>query len=535
MVGVPGKSKGCTTCRRRKIRCDLQEPFCKTCTKSRRVCEGYARFPVFLNRTLQGSEKRHGLEETKTPFLQSLDQDLFQPQPILTNIDFQRGLVESRRAYDNRIIGQPNDSAAYDQQIISALWEKYTPSNNSIQSGTPCVWLQHLINLPTRGIPLHLSLRAFAMTRIGWINKDESLVLQGNLCYGRALNAVQKSLSSEASMWQDELFAAGFVLSVYELFESTTPSIAGWNNHISGLKHLVLVRGPQRHMTPFARAVLEEFRISSMIQCIQYRKSTFLGSPEWLTLPWSETGKDVYQQLYDKGFALAALLEAIDDARLTNENTKISIVSEYLGRLSGLDEELNLWYREILRGTPSPLYWHTQSTSLGGHLKKAVEPRTVSPFTFHTLRIANIIITYWALRLILSNTIALACQHVLSTNTRMPSQPSSSASRHLSQDLETMTFHLLEIHTSPYRLELATNIIRSMPYCLNDNMGLMGAQKSLFALRTALFALQRYPGEELKWCQAMYQELDSKKGLRYAKEIAKLDEYVIDRRGPAGR
>ena len=200
-----------------------------------------------------------------------------------SNISFQRGLVESRRAYDNRVLVQINDSAAFDQQIISALWEKYTPSVSSVQGGTPCVWLQHIINLPKRGIPLHLSLKAFAMTRIGWILKDESLMLQGNLCYGRALNAVQQALSLEASMWQDELFAAGYVLSVYEvafspmlslslrtkltifqLFESTTPSIAGWNNHVSGLKHLVLVRGPQRHATPFARAVLEEFRTSSV-------------------------------------------------------------------------------------------------------------------------------------------------------------------------------------------------------------------------------------------------------------------------------
>ena len=136
---------------------------------------------------------------------------------MLSNIDFQRGLVESRRAHDNRILIQPTDSAAFDQQIISALWESYTPSLSSVQSGAICVWLQQIINLPTQGVPLHLSLKAFAMTRIGWINKDDSLVLQGNLCYGRALNSVQKALSSEASMLQDELFAAGYILSVYEV------------------------------------------------------------------------------------------------------------------------------------------------------------------------------------------------------------------------------------------------------------------------------------------------------------------------------
>lgn len=54
-------------------------------------------------------------------------------------------------------------------------------------------------------------------------------------------------------------------------------------------------------------------------------------------------------------------------------------------------------------------------------------------------------------------------------------------------------------------------------------MGLWGAQKSLLALRTALFSLRRHPGEELKWCQAVYQEMDNRKGLRYAREIANLD------------
>ena len=261
-----------------------------------------------------------------------------------------------------------------------------------------------------------------------------------------------------------------------------------------------------------------------MIQCIQYRESTFLAYPEWLTVPWSETDKDIYQQLYDKGFALAALLKENDNATLTNENTKISTLSVYLGCLSSLDKELNLWYHDILKESPCPLYWHTQSTFHGWHLKEGVEPPTLPSFAFHTLRLANVIVTYWSLRIILSNTIALACQHVLST--QVPLQSPSFTPPQAIQDLLTMSFHLLEIHTRPYRLELATNIIRSMPYCLSDSMGLMGAQKSLFALRTALFALHRYGGEELKWCQAMYQVLDSKKGLRYASEIAKMNWKV---------
>lgn len=211
--------------RQHHSQCDLQQPFCNACSKSGRACEGYARFPIFLNRTLQGPEKRYGLEEAKILPSQSTDRDLSQPQPMASNIEYQRGFVASRRPYDDRILVRPHESAAFDQQIISALWERYTPSLNSAQSGTHCVWLQNMIDLPSRGVPLHLSLKAFAMTRVGYINKDESMVRHGNLYYGRALNAVQRSLPSEASMLQDELFAAGYVLMVYEVASSARPPL----------------------------------------------------------------------------------------------------------------------------------------------------------------------------------------------------------------------------------------------------------------------------------------------------------------------
>ncbi|KAK9246261.1 hypothetical protein V1506DRAFT_535934 [Lipomyces tetrasporus] len=40
MVGVAGGSRGCSTCRKRKIKCDLQTPVCGQCLRSRRQCSG---------------------------------------------------------------------------------------------------------------------------------------------------------------------------------------------------------------------------------------------------------------------------------------------------------------------------------------------------------------------------------------------------------------------------------------------------------------------------------------------------------------
>ena len=262
-----------------------------------------------------------------------------------------------------------------------------------------------------------------------------------------------------------------------------------------------------------------------MIQCIQFRKSSFLGDPDWLTIPWGGTGKDVYQRLYDKGFALGALLEEMDNANLTNVETRTSQLSSYLQRCSEMHADFEAWYQELLQQSPSPLYWTTESNIPAGSARESLtndasESQTLPPFSFPSLRLAYITATFWALKLVLSGTIALTCGDILSSAT---ANQSSSVDPDLAVELRNTAHRLLSQQGRPQRLELAINIMRSMSYSLNDSMGLLGAAKSLFPLRAALFCLRQHPGEELKWCQAVYQELETKKGLRYAREIAKLD------------
>ncbi|OAA64289.1 Zn(2)-C6 fungal-type DNA-binding domain protein [Niveomyces insectorum RCEF 264] len=48
MVGVPGKFKGCETCRLRRVKCDNTRPFCKKCQDTGRSCAGYERETVFI-------------------------------------------------------------------------------------------------------------------------------------------------------------------------------------------------------------------------------------------------------------------------------------------------------------------------------------------------------------------------------------------------------------------------------------------------------------------------------------------------------
>ncbi|KKF96246.1 Proteasome subunit alpha type-4 [Ceratocystis platani] len=51
MVGVPGKYKGCETCRRRRVKCDNMRPICRKCVSTGRSCEGYERQMIFITAT----------------------------------------------------------------------------------------------------------------------------------------------------------------------------------------------------------------------------------------------------------------------------------------------------------------------------------------------------------------------------------------------------------------------------------------------------------------------------------------------------
>ncbi|KAJ5515995.1 hypothetical protein N7527_007555 [Penicillium freii] len=51
MVGVGGRSKGCRTCRRRRVKCDEEKPLCHRCQKGGFECEGYVEFAQFIDET----------------------------------------------------------------------------------------------------------------------------------------------------------------------------------------------------------------------------------------------------------------------------------------------------------------------------------------------------------------------------------------------------------------------------------------------------------------------------------------------------
>lgn len=136
--------------------------------------------------------------------------------------------------------------------MVGWFWTEHASGHES--------WLRHAIDIPLPTPALQKSLLALSITRFGRVNQNHDMVLHGQRVYSECLVLVQKALYNPDLMYHDETLASIRAMALYELFEATSNNPAAWQNHLSGISHLIELRGPSRSRSPLARAVLTDVR-----------------------------------------------------------------------------------------------------------------------------------------------------------------------------------------------------------------------------------------------------------------------------------
>ena len=246
-----------------------------------------------------------------------------------------------------------------------------------------------------------------------------------------------------------------------------------------------------------------------MLSCLKHRRTSVLAHGEWVARPWDDTSRG--PRLYDKGFALATVLQDIDNANLSSADTSILTLSNCLQRVVHMDTELEKWYDGFLTIIPSPSYWPTPSDAFTGTQRpiEGLGPRGSRLLSYPNMTVASITVTFWALKLIISEEIATICQIILITN-RKARANSPTTDPAASLMLTSMAQRAKDQHGEEQRMSLVIDIARSMPYCLNHTKGLLGPERAFFALRTVLVTVRCNPGPEREWFRAMYQRMNNK-------------------------
>lgn len=373
-------------------------------------------------------------------------------------------------------------------QFHSLFLESYLPSDPKLGPGLTQTWLAEAVRFNNPGKALEYSLHALCMTRIGRIAGDEALVVKGGMAYGHSLRELQLALSSPKLAGTDDTLATCLVLSIYELFESTTNSTEGHEKHITGIERLVAWRGPGKHESALAKALLKNVVYTSMVKSIQYRKTSLLKAlvdkVEW----W-----DLQGELFAKGHTLGSLLEDLDHLKNSGQ-ANLGGAAQCLQRCCKLDTDFEDLHRRLAMESVSPMYWKTEL------------PGTEVVVTFATLYHAHLMLDFWALQLAVSTTIDIICSQV-------PAEVPAT--------MRNFIDRLKLLHGGRRQVELATTIMQSLSFCMRDEYGLASSQKCLFAGRVALFSLRRNTIENLSFYEEKFLELTLKKGLRYAQDISK--------------
>ncbi|KAM3463371.1 hypothetical protein MY5147_009686 [Beauveria neobassiana] len=269
MVGVPGKYKGCETCRRRRVTCTNERPYCRKCIASGRECEGYERERVFIT----GTPEDHGRVASHPKRVTSTKTHSKSPQPKRERSGshspkFPQTLNNS--AWDDNLDlshGGKNIAALHTSLHTIVRSSGSTPDGNGFGVALP----------PYSPVELHRN-------HNGHIAGQDSplwVSAQCLLCH----HGIQGGSQSVES----------YCLFLFEL-QQVSPN-SNWG---IASESMVKRLGPLNFTSfPNHQFFVRVYRPIGVCLALLNRRETFLSDPEWISLPWKNHRKSSLDSLFD--------------------------------------------------------------------------------------------------------------------------------------------------------------------------------------------------------------------------------------------
>ncbi|KAI3323352.1 hypothetical protein HD806DRAFT_496344 [Xylariaceae sp. AK1471] len=325
MVGVPGRSKGCSTCRRRKKGCDRKRPICTQCSIAGLECGGYERERVFLNHNQCTTANSVNVVYRKGP----------------------AGTGRAPRSVADIALPHRLTQTAYVEKYISIFLSKYLPTGRALSvnySASSHDWIEiaHRLHTSERGIQLSLlSLGLFAAG-------EPEYALQS---YSRALSKLQAALYNICRAQYDSALATCKLLSLFEVFHGSDDDALSqgskWHSHLRGQLAIIQARSPYEYQSGVSHQLFADGRYPLLVSAIKDRRRFPLNTPEWRSIPWEHVPKSPRDKLYDIFADLTEILADTDQMRCCDDPVqRTDMRSDVVKACWGLDKSLQNWLKE---------------------------------------------------------------------------------------------------------------------------------------------------------------------------------------------
>ena len=252
MTGVSnmGRSKGCLTCRQRKVKCgtihsrllfhaqkmvwfapDEGRPTCNRCKNGYFDCLGYVRPFLFVN---EGTALQRPLAQAATA------SQLTSPKSRHnnSNLDVDVQTLLSARSYlspDDRSIHQSLHLNAFKENILIShlLKNLFVEFTDSGSRGDNHPWILYAIQRRNANCPSYMAALALAAAFFGRKQHEKTVYDQGARSYGQALRQLKADLDDPERAVTYFTMSSTLLLSIYEVV--TFSNISGWLEHFNGI------------------------------------------------------------------------------------------------------------------------------------------------------------------------------------------------------------------------------------------------------------------------------------------------------------
>ncbi|KAK0625966.1 hypothetical protein B0T14DRAFT_89372 [Immersiella caudata] len=248
-------SRGCRTCRSRRIKCDEGKPTCQQCAKSKRECGGYrSEFEIVHRDQTKSTVRRmrkalEGQSQTQKPPIATPSTSVFF---VHEQSQLQTPAPSPQDPTEQRLLQYQSPSPRPSLTIPIAQRASAFFASNFIlisSANTPHGFMEHLVplletTLPDSALSYAFNACAFAAlgNRVSADNVDfPALSLKQHT---NALARTQMALGDPATANTDATLASVLLLSLYESITATrNVGLLAWRSHIDGAVDIVKARG----------------------------------------------------------------------------------------------------------------------------------------------------------------------------------------------------------------------------------------------------------------------------------------------------
>ncbi|KAK3356925.1 hypothetical protein B0T25DRAFT_141999 [Lasiosphaeria hispida] len=319
MVGVPGKYRGCETCRSRRVKCGNERPYCKRCVDSHRECT-YERETVFIVASIEDGgrcsshpPRRTAKKSKAAPKVQEEERlELVVSEPLLPAWNDLVSVSNRGKRYSLQV--------AVLNTVLQSVFRGCTEDDSDGGSSN-------------RSAPI--SFATYETPDIQPSLSDDDFQL-------RSRSMVH--FSPPAGMHGEERTQAdGIFLFLYEHNNSiaSPANVAHWRDVNS-----VRRQGPESYrLFPAHHFFVRVYRHNAICAALLNRKPSFLAEPAWTAGPWEFHQKSNFDHLLDTIALLPGTL-ARADRTFTQDQTlaRRLMAQDLLSNCINIESLFDRWY-----------------------------------------------------------------------------------------------------------------------------------------------------------------------------------------------